>query len=83
MARAICDRLESDFDETFAVWVALLAELRPLIRDAVAAPQRRRLLEKLCAWEWLERLRREGRDAVRAAMLAEVRALAETPSPPL
>jgi precorrin-2 dehydrogenase/sirohydrochlorin ferrochelatase len=74
MARAVRDRLEDLFDDTFADWVALLAELRPLIRQTVPAPQRRPLLERLCAWTWLERLRREGRDSVRTAMQAEVQA---------
>ncbi|HYT87748.1 MAG TPA: bifunctional precorrin-2 dehydrogenase/sirohydrochlorin ferrochelatase [Gemmataceae bacterium] len=79
LAREVCDRLEDLFDETFAVWVALLAELRPLIRKTVAAPLRRPLLKKLCAWTWLERLRAEGRDAVRTAMYAEMQALAQGP----
>jgi siroheme synthase-like protein len=80
LARTICERLETEFDQTFAVWVALLAELRSLIRATVPAAQRRPLLEKLCAWGWLERLRREGADTVRAAMLAEVRALTSADS---
>jgi precorrin-2 dehydrogenase/sirohydrochlorin ferrochelatase len=83
LARAVCDRLEEQFDETFAVWVALLAELRPLIRQTIPAAQRRPLLENLCAWTWLDRLRQEGRDAVRSAMLAEAQALAEGARPSL
>ena len=67
--------LEAQFDESFAAWIALLAELRPIVLAEVAdAAQRQLLFETLCRWDWLERLRRDGSDAVRAAMLAEVRA---------
>jgi precorrin-2 dehydrogenase/sirohydrochlorin ferrochelatase len=83
LAREVRDRLEDLFDDTFADWVALLAELRPLIRKTVPAPQRRSLLKQLSAWTWLDRLRREGREAVRSAMRAEVQALAEGARPSL
>jgi precorrin-2 dehydrogenase/sirohydrochlorin ferrochelatase len=75
LARAVRDRLEAEFDETFAAWVDLLAELRPEALARIADPGRRRaLLEGWCRWEWLERLRREGPDAVRAALRAELEA---------
>jgi precorrin-2 dehydrogenase/sirohydrochlorin ferrochelatase len=83
LARQIRDRLEEQFDAAFAHWLDLLAELRPLIRAHVPADQRRSLLESLCAWDWLERLRREGVELVRAAMRAAVTALAQGPLPPL
>jgi hypothetical protein len=49
----------------------------------VPASHRRALLEGLSAWGWLERLRAEGVEAVRAAMRAEVEALAQGPPAPL
>jgi precorrin-2 dehydrogenase/sirohydrochlorin ferrochelatase len=74
--------LESQLDEAFGRWVALLAELRPWVLAHIAEPDRRRaLLQRLCRWEWLERLRREGETNVRAAMLAEVGALAPPDAP--
>ena len=83
LARQIRDRLAEQFDDAFALWVALLGELRPLIRAHVPATQRRALLESLCDWAWLERLRREGVEPVRAALRAAVTALARGPLPPL
>jgi precorrin-2 dehydrogenase/sirohydrochlorin ferrochelatase len=81
LARAVRDRLAGEFDEAFGAWVALLAELRPVVLASVEDPhQRRALFERLGAWEWLERLRREGAEAVRAAMRAEVGIVA--PNPP-
>jgi precorrin-2 dehydrogenase/sirohydrochlorin ferrochelatase len=70
-------QLEAMFDEAFGHWVALLAELRPVVLTHVAsAEQRRAVFERLCRWEWLERLRREDVGVVREAMRAEVQALA-------
>lgn len=75
LAGRIRERLEEEFDESFAAWLALLAEVRPLIRERVAGEEeRRRLWEELTRWEWLERLRREGSEAVRMAILEGVRA---------
>jgi precorrin-2 dehydrogenase/sirohydrochlorin ferrochelatase len=72
LARNVRDRLDAQFDEVFGVWVALLAELRPLVMERVADPrQRHDVFERLCRWEWLDRLRREGVDAVRTAMRAD------------
>jgi precorrin-2 dehydrogenase/sirohydrochlorin ferrochelatase len=76
LARAIAARLEGEFDNPFADWVDLLAELRPLVRGLVEdAVKRRRVYERLAEWRWLERLRAEGRDKVREAMRAEVEAV--------
>jgi precorrin-2 dehydrogenase/sirohydrochlorin ferrochelatase len=84
LAREVRRRLEADFDQAFGEWVALLAELRPVVLEQVAdEEQRRQLFARLAGWDWLERLRREGAAAVRAAMLAEVRALAKAARPPL
>jgi precorrin-2 dehydrogenase/sirohydrochlorin ferrochelatase len=78
LAQEVRRRLEAQFDETFGLWAALLAELRPVILARVIDPvQRRALFERLARWDWLERLRREGTDAVRAAMRAEIQALAD------
>jgi precorrin-2 dehydrogenase / sirohydrochlorin ferrochelatase len=75
LARAVRRRLAVEFDAAFGEWVGLLAEARELARQRVADPGKRRdLLERLCGWEWLERLRREGAEAVREAMRAEVEA---------
>ena len=80
LAEAVRSRLEDQFDEAFGRWVALLAELRPVIRAAVPDPARRRaLLAALCRWDWLDRLRREGTDEVHRAMAAEVQSLLEPP----
>jgi precorrin-2 dehydrogenase/sirohydrochlorin ferrochelatase len=73
LARALRRQLDDQFDDAFAAWVALLAELRPVVLGRVADPQRRRaLFERLAERGWLERLRREGVEVVRAGMLAEI-----------
>jgi siroheme synthase-like protein len=69
LARRVRERLQEQFDDRFAAWLTLLAELRPLIRDRVPdEEQRRRLWEELTDWKWLERWRREGGDVVREAI---------------
>jgi precorrin-2 dehydrogenase/sirohydrochlorin ferrochelatase len=69
LARRVREKLEAEFDETFAEWVRLLDEARPLVLQSVADPGRRRaLLDGFADWPWLARLRAEGADAVRAAM---------------
>jgi siroheme synthase-like protein len=78
LARAVRQRLDAQFDEAFADWVGLLRELRPIIRASIGDRARRRaVLEHLCRWEWLERLRQEGPEAVRATMQAEIAVLAQ------
>lgn len=77
LSQLVRERLEVEFDETFGVWVQLLAELRPLLRERIADADRRRdVLTRLCQWEWLDRLRREGMEAVGAAMRAELEEVA-------
>ena len=76
-AREIRARLESQFDDAVGQWVALLAELRPEIRTLLPeGPRRREGFAALCRWEWLDRLRRDGVEAVRVAMRTEIVALA-------
>jgi precorrin-2 dehydrogenase/sirohydrochlorin ferrochelatase len=78
LAQIVRARLETEFDEAFGVWVALLGELRPLVKERIADAERRRVvLTRLCQWEWLERLRREDANTVRAAMRATIESLAE------
>jgi siroheme synthase-like protein len=78
LTQIVRERLEVEFDETFGAWVDLLAELRPLVRERIVDADRRRdVLTRLCQWKWLDRLRREGVDAVRAAMRAEIGAVAD------
>jgi precorrin-2 dehydrogenase/sirohydrochlorin ferrochelatase len=84
LAQSVRQRLETEFDEAIGVWVALLAELRPVVLAGVADPdQRRDLFARWCDWSWLERLRREGPEAVRMALLANVEALAAASNHPL
>jgi len=74
LAREIRRRLNEQFDDDFGRWVALLAELRPLVLEHVQDAERRRLFfERWSRWEWLERLRRDGADVVRTGMLQELR----------
>src|SRR5205823_1796780 len=73
LAAAVRQRLEGELDEELGAWVELLAELRPVVLAHVPeGEQRRQALERLADWGWLERLRREGREQVRAAMWADV-----------
>jgi siroheme synthase-like protein len=77
LSQRVRERLEADFDEAFGVWVALLAELRPLLMKRITgSEQRKQMLTALCQWHWLERLRREDVQRVRVAMLACIDALA-------
>jgi precorrin-2 dehydrogenase/sirohydrochlorin ferrochelatase len=83
LARSLRRRLAGEIDDAYGQWVALLAELRPLILASVSNPDRRRLLwEELCAESWLGRLRREDVETVRRAMREAV-ALATDGAPPL
>ncbi len=78
LARRVRERLESEFDDAFGVWVQLLGELRPLALAEIADPERRReFFERVTDWPWLDRLRRDGEDAVRAAVRQELRRAAD------
>jgi precorrin-2 dehydrogenase/sirohydrochlorin ferrochelatase len=84
LARNVRSMLEYQFDVTFAEWVAVLGELRPLVLTRIADPDKRRtLLRQFCKWEWLDALRMEGRHAVRLAMEAEIQALAGDSADPV
>jgi precorrin-2 dehydrogenase/sirohydrochlorin ferrochelatase len=77
LAGAVRLLLEEQLDETFGSWAALLAELRPVVHAATTDPVRRReVLRRLCQAGWLERLRREGVEPVRTAMLREIEGIA-------
>ena len=72
-ARRVRDRLAAEFDASAGEFVALLAEVRPAVAAAVPDPAARRdLLDRLADWAWLDRLRRDGAAATRAAMAAEI-----------
>lgn len=84
LAAEVRRRLEAEFDAAFGDWVAILAELRPVVRARVTnEDERHDLYARLCRWEWLERLRRDGAEAVRAAMLAEAEAALPPPGDPV
>jgi precorrin-2 dehydrogenase / sirohydrochlorin ferrochelatase len=69
LARRLRERLDAELDEAFAAWVAVLAELRPLVLETIAdEASRREAFERLTEWSWLSRLRTDGIEAVRAAM---------------
>lgn len=71
LARRVREKLEAEFDAAFAEWLRVLAEVRTEVLAGVPDPARRReLLDGFADWPWLARLRAEGADAVRAAMLA-------------
>ncbi len=73
LTQIVRERLEVEFDATFGVWVSLLAELRSLVMERIADDEKRRnLLTALCQWQWLERLRNEDAQSVKAAMRAFV-----------
>src|SRR5207248_2335804 len=78
LTRALRQRLERQFDDAFGLWVALLAELRPLLLAQVSDPVRRQQAwERLCEETWPDRLRRDGAENVRQAMTSEVLRLAD------
>jgi precorrin-2 dehydrogenase len=84
LAAEVRRRLEEQFDDFFGQWVALLAEMRPLVLEAVSNEECRRLLfARWSSWEWLERLRRDGAEAVQAAMLKELHDRGGAASSPL
>jgi precorrin-2 dehydrogenase/sirohydrochlorin ferrochelatase len=73
LACRIRERLEADFDDAFADWLDLLAELRFVVKEQIgSATHRHQIMEELSAWHWLDRLRTESRDGVRQGMLAIV-----------
>src|SRR5947208_1047043 len=74
------ERLEQLFDDRFTQWVALLEELRPLIQARVADDKlRHQIFEALSQWRWLDRLRADGVDGTRSAMLGQVGLMVSDP----
>jgi precorrin-2 dehydrogenase/sirohydrochlorin ferrochelatase len=77
LAQEVRALLEPQFDDVFGRWVALLAEFRTTVLAASTDRGiRRTIFERLCRWQWLERLRHEGVETVRAAMRAEIQSSA-------
>jgi len=64
--------LEAEFDDAYVRWVQILAELRPLVLERFAGPRQTEILDRLCRWHWLERLRCEDAASVRSDMLADL-----------
>ncbi len=64
--------LEAEIDEAYARWVQILAELRPLVLERFEGVRQREMLDRLCHWHWLERLRCEDESRVRSDMLADL-----------
>ncbi len=74
LARRIREKLETEFDHTFAVWIQLLDRIRVQVRDQIPEPEtRRQLLDAFADWPWLERLRSEGESATWQAMVAMIK----------
>jgi precorrin-2 dehydrogenase/sirohydrochlorin ferrochelatase len=70
LARRIREKLEAEFDVAFADWVRVLAGVRAVVLAEVTDPNRRReLLDAFADWPWLDRVRAEGAEAVKAEML--------------
>jgi precorrin-2 dehydrogenase len=74
LARRVRDRLQPQFDDAFAAWVALLRDMRAEVQAILADEKRRQgLFDRWTEWHWLEQLRREGVEPVRAALRDELR----------
>ncbi|MCE9566284.1 MAG: bifunctional precorrin-2 dehydrogenase/sirohydrochlorin ferrochelatase [Planctomycetes bacterium] len=74
LARRLREKFEAEFDSTFAAWVRVLSDVRTVVLSEMPDSERRReLLDGFADWPWLARLRAEGAEAVKAAMLAVVR----------
>ncbi len=59
LTQLVRDRLEAEFDETFGVWVSLLAEMRARLMERIAdGDKRRSVMTRLCQWNWLVRCAR-------------------------
>lgn len=72
-AARVRDELVAGLDPCYAEWVELLAELRPRVLASLDDPAARRIaFAKICEPAWLPRLKSEGIDAVRRAMLTEM-----------
>lgn len=84
LTRAIRRRLEGVLDTDVGIWLRLLAELRPLVLEAVKdAGQRNLVWEQLCDDSWLQRLRTDGEERVCEALHRLVVGMADDSAPPL
>lgn len=69
VAKRVRDLLSKQFDDAWAGWLEILKEFRVLIRETIADEERRRaLFERFADLSWLDRIRLEGREAVRTEM---------------
>jgi precorrin-2 dehydrogenase / sirohydrochlorin ferrochelatase len=72
-ARRIKEKLDAEFDTSFAEFVNLLDDIRDVVLRDVADPSRRReLLDGLGNWPWLTRFRTDGAHITRTAMLDQI-----------
>lgn len=73
LAARLRDEIVAGLDPAYSAWADLLSELRPAVLAAVTdAGERRRVLMELADPRWLEAIRADGADAVRARMRAAV-----------
>lgn len=73
LARRLRLQWEGEFDAAYETWLGLLAEARHYCQMQKVAPDLwRRLANEFCDEIWLQRVRAEGAEAVRAAMLARI-----------
>jgi precorrin-2 dehydrogenase/sirohydrochlorin ferrochelatase len=73
-ARRVRDELIDRYDDAYGEFVELLGDLRAAVREAVPDPaERRRVYMELSSFAWLDRLRRDGPAATRAAIEAVIR----------
>lgn len=75
VARQLRDRVAVSLEPTLSEWIALLAELRPIVLANIAEPSQRRVVfRQLADWSWMERFGRESHTEIRKAMLAIISA---------
>lgn len=73
LARRIREKLEADYDDAFAVWLRLLAELRAEVLATEPDESRRHaIFDSLANWHWLARVRTDPPATVLAAMRASI-----------
>ena len=73
LTQRVREQLEMAFDKAFGDWVALLAELRPVVRERIPDSERRSAIyHALSDWAWLEQIRTVGADQVRFDMLSAI-----------
>jgi precorrin-2 dehydrogenase/sirohydrochlorin ferrochelatase len=68
-ARRIRDLLGNQFDASWADWLEIQRELRPIVLDTIADPHlRQRVFEQLADLTWVQQFRGKGREATALAM---------------